>query len=218
MTLRQLPLIPTIVVAAAVATMVALGIWQISRASEKEALISLYRANLSKPAMAFPTTGPVPRQAMFRASSVTCVDVVGWRTEGGRAANGVSGNRYIAECRTGAEGPGALIDLGVSQDPGIKPRWPGGVATGMITTEPDHTSVIARLFGGGTVLAPMLVSDRPADGLRASAKPSPDTVPNNHRGYAVQWFLFAGIALIIYVLALRSRLKDGRSRLKDKPA
>lgn len=207
MTLRRLPLIPTILVAAAVATMIGLGIWQIARAGEKQELIALYRANLAKPAMAFPTIGPVPREAMFRTSSVTCVNVVGWRTEGGRSADGTSGSRYIAECQTGAEGPGALIDLGVSQDPGIKPRWAGGVATGMITTEPDHSSVIARLFGGGVVLSPMLVSDRPAEGLRASARPSPDTVPNNHLFYAAQWFFFAAAASVIYALALRTRLK-----------
>ena len=205
---RRLPLIPTLLVAIAVATMIALGVWQMSRAGEKQALITLYRANLGKPAMAFPNVGPVSREAMFRISSLTCIDVVAWRTEGGRSADGISGNRYIAQCRTGAEGPGALIDLGVSQNPGVKLRWAGGVASGMITTEPDHTSLIARLFGGGPVLRPMLVADRPADGLRASARPSPSTVPNNHRGYAIQWFLFAAIALIIYVLALRARPKE----------
>ena len=204
MNLRRLPLLPTLLVAAAVATMIALGVWQLSRAGQKEQLIALYRANLARPAMAFPTVGPVPREAMFRES---CVKVVGWRTEGGRSADGTSGNRFIAECQTGAEGPGALIDLGVSQNPVTKPRWAGGVASGMITTEPDHSSVIARLFWGGSVLRPMLVSDRPAEGLRASARPSPDTVPNNHRGYALQWFLFAVAALVIYILALRKRLE-----------
>lgn len=210
--LRRLPLIPTIIVAAAVVTMIALGVWQIDRAGQKANLIALYRANLARPAMTFPAQGPVPREAMFRSSSVTCIEVVGWRTEGGRSADGVGGSRYIAECRTGAEGPGALVDLGVSQDPGVKPRWPGGVASGMITTEPDHSSMIARLFGSGPVLSPMLVADRPADGLRASAKPSPDTVSNNHRAYAVQWFLFAAAALVIYALALRKRLKEEDSR------
>lgn len=206
--LRRLPVIPTILVAAAVATMIALGFWQIDRAGQKADLIALYRANLAKPAMSFPDIGPVLRDAMFRASSVTCIDVVGWRTEGGRSADGLAGSRYLAECRTGADGPGALIDLGVSQDPGIKPRWAGGVASGMITTEPDHSSVVARLFGGGSVLGPMLVADTPAAGLRASSKPSPDTVPNNHISYAVQWFLFAAAALIIYVLAVRTRLRE----------
>ena len=33
-------------------------------------------------------------------------------------------------------------------------------------------------------------------------------IPNNHRCYAVQWFVFAAIALVIYGLALRKRLKE----------
>jgi len=30
-------------------------------------------------------------------------------------------------------------------------------------------------------------------------------IPNNHLAYAVQWFLFAGIAGVIYALALKRR-------------
>jgi surfeit locus 1 family protein len=41
--------------------------------------------------------------------------------------------------------------------------------------------------------------------LAASAPPSPSIIPNNHLSYAVQWFLFAGIAVTIYFLALRQR-------------
>jgi cytochrome oxidase assembly protein ShyY1 len=32
-------------------------------------------------------------------------------------------------------------------------------------------------------------------------------MPNNHLAYAVQWFLFAAIALIIYIIAVRRRLQ-----------
>ena len=32
-------------------------------------------------------------------------------------------------------------------------------------------------------------------------------MPNNHLAYAVQWFLFALTALVIYAIALRKRLK-----------
>jgi len=32
-------------------------------------------------------------------------------------------------------------------------------------------------------------------------------VPNNHLAYAVQWFLFALVAGVIYVIALRRRLR-----------
>ena len=44
-------------------------------------------------------------------------------------------------------------------------------------------------------------------GLRASGVPSADDTPNNHFAYAVQWFLFAAAALVIYILAVRRRLR-----------
>ena len=40
---------------------------------------------------------------------------------------------------------------------------------------------------------------------QTSKPPSPDSIPNNHLSYAVQWFLFAGIAALIYALALRKK-------------
>jgi cytochrome oxidase assembly protein ShyY1 len=42
--------------------------------------------------------------------------------------------------------------------------------------------------------------------LAPSAPPSLEEVPNNHRFYAFQWFFFAGLAVLIYWLALRRRL------------
>jgi surfeit locus 1 family protein len=204
--IRRLPIIPTLIVAAAIATMIALGVWQIGRAREKEALLALFHANQGRPAMTFPVVGPVPLEAMFRPSSVHCFEVVGWRSEVGRAADRTTGYRHIAECRTGAEGPGALVDTGVARDPQFKPTWKGGEVAGIITTEPDHNSLISKLFRRATVLSPMLVANRGLAGLEASAPPSPADIPNNHRGYAVQWFLFALIAAVIYGLALRGRL------------
>ena len=50
-----------------------------------------------------------------------------------------------------------------------------------------------------------LVAATPGPGLQPIAPPSPVTIANNHLSYAVQWFLFAAIALVIYVLALRRR-------------
>ena len=53
---RGWPVIPTILVLAAVATMIALGIWQLQRKGEKEALIALYERN---GAMSATVTGSV---------------------------------------------------------------------------------------------------------------------------------------------------------------
>ena len=54
----------------------------------------------------------------------------------------------------------------------------------------------------------MIVSDTPAPGLKPTAQPNPADIPNNHFSYAVQWFLFAGVATIIYIIALRRRWRQ----------
>ncbi|MEL6875054.1 MAG: SURF1 family cytochrome oxidase biogenesis protein, partial [Pseudomonadota bacterium] len=51
-------------------------------------------------------------------------------------------------------------------------------------------------------------ADQPVAGLKQPARPSVADIPNNHFAYAVQWFLFAAIALIIYGFALRGRSRD----------
>jgi surfeit locus 1 family protein len=205
---KRLPIIPTALVSIAVIAMIALGVWQLQRATWKEALIARYAANRDRPPMAYPERAPVADDAMFRKARVTCLRVAGWRVTGGSTPTGQGGYRHIAECVTGAEGPGALIDMGVAADPAFKPSWKGGTVDGLITTEPNQTSLIGRLFGRGTTLRPMLVADVPAPGLATSAPPSTDGISNNHMAYAVQWFLFAAVALVIYVIAVRRRIND----------
>jgi cytochrome oxidase assembly protein ShyY1 len=207
--MKRLPIFASLIVIAAIATMIALGLWQLDRRAEKAALLALYRANLTQPALAFPGQPPVPDAALFRPSSLMCVKVTGWRTEAGRSAKGVSGYRWIADCRTAASAPGALVDMGITRNPTLRPKWAGGQVSGRITSEPSHMSLLDRLGGKTEVLRPMLIATTPAPGLEASAPPSPDDVPNNHLAYAVQWFLFAGIAGIIYLIALRRRMRAG---------
>ena len=209
----RFPLIPTIVVALAIAAMIALGVWQLDRRSEKLAALQLYAANLAKPEMAFPRL-PVGDENLFRTATAFCTEVIGWQSQGGRAASGANGWRQIARCRTGAEGPTLLVDMGVSGDPKFKPAWQGGRVTGTITHAPDHRPLLAGLFDSEPKHL-MLISARAAPGLQPTAKPDLSSVPNNHLSYAVQWFLFALVAAVIYVLALRRRGK-ARSPLPER--
>ena len=199
----RFPPIPTLVVGLAIAAMVALGVWQLQRKTEKEALLAQLAANMDRPAMAFPRV-PVGDQYLFRRASALCLEVVGWQREGGRSANGATGWRQIAQCRTGAEGPALLVDMGVAGDPKSQPAWKGGPVRGTITHAPSHLPLIAALFDR-TPKPLMLISDTPAPGLLVTARPDLSSVPNNHLAYAVQWFLFAAVAAVIYVLALRLR-------------
>lgn len=207
MKLPRLPLISTAIVVSCIAAMIALGIWQLQRREEKNAALVRYAGNMKLPDIAFPRL-PVGDDYLFRHASAFCLEVAGWQTQGGRSRKGEMGWRHIAQCRTGAEGPLLLIDVGVSRDPQFKPEWDGGPITGTITHAPDSRSLIGQAFDR-TPKSLMLIADLAAPGLDVTAKPDLSSVPNNHLAYAVQWFIFAGIAGIIYLLALvwRQRAK-----------
>ncbi|WP_066681864.1 SURF1 family protein [Sphingomonas sp. CCH9-E2] len=206
----KLPLFPTILVGLAVAAMIGLGIWQLDRRGEKAVQLARLSANRDLPAMTFPSP-PVGDEHLFRRAGLMCLEVAGWSEQAGRDASGKSGWRHLADCRTGAEGMSVKVDLGVSSAPGVKPAWKGGPVTGIITHAPDTTPLLASLFTKRPPRNLMLVADAPAPGLSASAPPDPSSVPNNHLAYAVQWFLFAGIAVVIYLLALRLRARRAAS-------
>ena len=210
-TSRRWPVIPTIVVLAAVAAMIALGVWQWQRKGEKEALIALFQRNMEMSSMVtYPELPPVPDAMLYRKSSVTCLEPVRWDQRGGTDRAGKSGIRMIADCRTGAEGPGVLIDMGTADNfmpDGKAPAWKGGTVQGTIVPGPEQPTMIERLTGRAMPARALLVADVPAPGLRASAVPSAADTPNNHLAYAGQWFFFAIAALVIYVIAVRRRLR-----------
>lgn len=189
--MKRIPVIPTLVVLAAVACMLLLGVWQVRRMHEKAALLARYAAAPGQPMVAWPAVPVRDGALLYRRSGGLCLEPTGWSARAGRSRAGESGWRHVVLCRTGAEGPGMAIDMGWSKDPKPPVGWTGGRVTGTIDADRDHVL--------------LLVSDVAAPGLTPSLKPSPEDIPNNHFAYAVQWFAFAGIALVIYALALRRK-------------
>ncbi|HEX8643064.1 MAG TPA: SURF1 family cytochrome oxidase biogenesis protein [Allosphingosinicella sp.] len=190
--MKRLPLIPTLIVAAAVATMIGLGVWQLDRAGEKEVLIARYRAAAGQPPVAWPAGAGDREALLYRRATGFCTQVTGWRAVAGRNRLGQSGWVHIAGCRTGGlEGPGMHAEMGWSRDHHAPRGWRGGAVSGVIA--PDRENGIR------------LVADAPVAGLQPSAAPNPEDLPNNHMLYAWQWFFFALTAAIIYLLALRRR-------------
>jgi cytochrome oxidase assembly protein ShyY1 len=192
---RKLPIIPTILVALAVAAMIGLGIWQLERKKEKEALLASYAAAAGKPPIGWPSIPPKEPLPLFRSATGNCLSVIGFRTAPGQSVQGEPGFLVIADCRTGAEGPGLSVELGWSKNPNAGHDYKGGLVSG--TVAPDSKSRMR------------LVAAAPGPGLQASARPSPDTIPNNHLSYAIQWFMIAGFDWVKYVLALRGRWSLG---------
>ena len=92
--------------------MIALGVWQLQRKDQKEALIALFQRNSAMSAtVAYPKLPPVPNTMLYRKSSVVCLEPVRWDPRSGTDQKGRAGFRMIADCRTGAEGPGVLVDV-----------------------------------------------------------------------------------------------------------
>lgn len=198
-------MVTTLIVALAIAAMVGLGVWQLQRLHWKEAMIDRYAAAAGKPPIAYPDRYPVSDEVLFRHGTALCRRVTGWDIEAGRAKSGAPGWRHIATCAGTLGQPPVRVDVGVSSNPSPT-TWPGGTVSGTIGWAPQHGSMLGRLWGGELRRDPMITADQPAPGLEASTPPSVADVPNNHLSYAVQWFLFAATAAVIYLLALRRRI------------
>lgn len=198
--MRRLPVIPTIIVALAVATMIALGIWQLQRARWKEALLADYGRAMAMPAVdldpLLASGRPLP-ELSFRRALVTCdARDAAVAAQAGRNAADVAGQAYYIPCRPGASGEaGRLrINAGWAERPDAARRL-------------TLSGIVAGRLGAVGADGPItLVAATPAAPLAtASAPPDLAAIPNNHRSYAVQWFAFALTAAVIYLLALRRR-------------
>jgi cytochrome oxidase assembly protein ShyY1 len=199
---RRLPIVPSIIVALAVALMIGLGIWQLQRAEWKEGLLARYAAAQDLPPITWPTvplrTDQLP---LFRHATGVCLRPIGRRAIAGENLRGEPGYVLIVYCATGAEGPGMAVEVGWSRNPNAKVNWSGGPVSGIII--PDRISRM-RLVAASS--PPGLEPSRPPD----VSSVSPIT-PAIHRGYAITWFGLAVVALIIYGLALRKGMKLERT-------
>ncbi|HYU95456.1 MAG TPA: SURF1 family cytochrome oxidase biogenesis protein [Sphingomicrobium sp.] len=193
---KRLPLAPTLVVTAAIAVLISLGVWQLKRAVWKERLLARYAAAEKLPPISWPTAPLDARQLpLFRYATGVCLRPVGTRAIAGENRAGESGYVHIVDCATGAEGPGMSVQVGWSKNPNQRVEWAGGPVSGIIV--PDRVSRMR------------LVAASAPPGLEPSAEPSPETAsaitPAGHRMYAATWFALAVAALIIYILVLMKR-------------
>lgn len=183
MTKGKIPVLPTILVVAAIATMIALGFWQLGRMDEKAAMLARFEAASANSQVldAFPAD---PLENLFRRTTFECEAAGEWNAIAGRNDRDQSGYVQIVDC------PGGQVVIGWSAGPD-RAAWDGGTVTGIIAP--------------GGEAGWRVVADPPLAGLQANAAPDPGNTPNNHLAYAGQWFFFALTALVIYMLALRRR-------------
>jgi surfeit locus 1 family protein len=205
--MSRVPRFATLVVTAAVLTMIALGVWQLRRAGEKDRLLEVYSRAEGRPVLDLDPWihREMPPASDFRRVMISCTPGPREpRLRGGRSADGQGGYHYFLPCRPNAAGwAGRLeINAGWSALPerGLRLALPSPVAGRLGTVRPE---------------GPILLTSATAVGpLSPSAVPSMETIPNNHLAYAFQWFFFAAIALVVYLLALSRRLSAARQATK----
>ena len=205
--MRRIPVLPTLFVLAAVAVMIALGIWQLQRAQWKQRLLADYSAAAAMPPLDLdPLLARPPVHIpplAFRRVLVTC------RADrraapdlrGGRSRAGQGGYSYFIPCRPGAEGLAGRLRVNAGwtfmPDDSVRLSMTGLVAGTLGADEPDRPLT--------------LTSAAAAPPLAPSAAPTLEDISNNHLLYAFQWFFFAAAALVIYAIALRRRLSPPRA-------
>lgn len=195
---KRLPLLPTLVVLAAVLVMVRLGFWQIDRMHQKDAMLANFEAALAQPPAGFDMNRDqlIDYPEAYAPVRVVCDAGGADQPKAGRNADGTSGWVHVFSCSYRApSGRSGKVNVtgGWSSAP-APVQWAGGAITGIVV--PESMSDRQQWH---------ILADPPLAGLQPNARPDPNEIPNNHWSYAIQWFLFAGVALVIYGLALRKR-------------
>ncbi len=195
---RGFPVLPTLMLALALPTLVGLGCWQLARHHWKDALLAEYRRNIDAPLLDL-GDGPIPEGSQFRRARLMLHCPAAAPDErAGRNIGGASGFAKFLPCTSG--GRPLQLDAGWTARPDPTPlaAFSGPMAGRLI---PDAS--------GGWIM----VAEQPLPPLQASAAPTLDTIPNNHLSYALQWFGFAAVLAVIYALWLYRRLAPD-----DRPA
>jgi surfeit locus 1 family protein len=199
--MRRIPILATVVVVAAVAIMVGLGIWQLQRAAWKQRLL----AELSE-AQALPPVdldrviegGTDLSVFAFRRARVSCrAHHVVPAPRAGRSLADVPGQVFMVPCRPGAGGLEGRLQVNA----GWAPRHD---AVQRISLVGPVAGTLGTVEGQEPIILTAAAARPP---LEPSQPPSIENIANNHLFYAFQWFFFAAAAVVIYVLALRRREK-----------
>lgn len=172
--------------------LIGLGIWQLQRMHWKEGLLADMAAAAGRPLLEA-GDGAIPPDAAFRQVrvAVNCPpqEPLG---EAGRNVQGMSGWAFALDCTAGG---------------GQKVQWVIGWAErpdGWRQADvPAGETRIEGLAAPGARAAWRITPSAALPPLLPVAPPSPADIPNNHFAYAIQWFAFAGVLLLIYGLLVR---------------
>jgi surfeit locus 1 family protein len=217
------------------ATCIRLGIWQLDRLSQRRAFNAQVERGLAAEAVPLDTLTGQADDVYRRVVATGTYDLdheVLWY---GRALDGSPGSEVLTPLVGAGGGSAVLIDRGwvpatLDTPPVAEAAPPGGevTVTGFLVPA-EGADVIDRNASGriltirhadpaalqGAVpyelfpLALQLQAQTPAQQTDLPAVvPPPELTEGPHRSYAVQWFTFATIALVGYVVLVRREVRE----------
>ncbi len=203
---KSVPLLPTLLVAALVAVLAGLGVWQLQRREWKADLIAQLEA-----AQTLPLLEPIDFQramqgeasVQYRRAELPCSPgkVLPYDLKGGSSIGGKSGYLVLVSCRPNRQPPDIVAVAGWTK------RADAG-RTDIIVDTIFKGLVIERPYGDAPGRPQfMLIPDTAVPPLLPSRMPTPADLPDNHLSYAGQWFGLALVLVAIYAIWLRRRLR-----------
>ncbi|MBM2574942.1 SURF1 family protein [Jannaschia sp. Os4] len=183
---------PLILGLAGAAVLVSLGIWQLGRAAEKDATLAAIEARLTEAPVDLPPAPrspadlylPVAVEGVVDGPAIAVFDT--WRGFG-------AGVRAVVPLRVGAAS--IPLDLGVRS-------WAPGTDPAAAAQDAPPPGTVLRVEGNldwpedgrAALSTPVLVAREVTPATAFTPIPvSAEGIPDNHMGYAIQWF---GLALV----------------------
>lgn len=203
---KSVPLLPTLLVAALVAVLAGLGVWQLQRREWKADLITQLEA-----AQTLPLLEPIDFQramqgdisVQYRRAELPCSPgkVLPYDLKGGSSIGGKSGYLVLVSCRPNRQPPDIVAVAGWTKraDAGRTEILVDTVFKGLVIERPYGDAPGRPQF--------MLIPDTAVPPLLPSRMPTPADLPDNHLSYAGQWFGLALVLVTIYAIWLRRRLR-----------
>lgn len=213
--MKRPPLAATALTALMLAVLLALGFWQLQRRAWKADLLARLEGNVQAPATDLPAFATPASE--FSRVRVDCRWVGATVRLPGSGPRGRAGERLYQACAPAGGGVPVLVDLGFTPMGQAAPGRPQGMVIAAVRLWP-RLSLVERMSGARRVGPDTLAGDR--DFFLQLAAPqapqapqpyplSPADLPNNHLSYAIQWFSFAAILLLVYgVFLLRGRRRS----------
>jgi surfeit locus 1 family protein len=211
-----------VLVLVVVAVFVSLGFWQLRRLDERRDRNALVEARTSAAAVGVADLPDDLDEARFRAV-VASGEYDAERTVALRTTQQGTPGGWVFSVMDLADSQAVVVlrgFVGTQPDGSIPAPAPPaedveveGIAIPTARLERPAERAVNRLLDSVPGALPVVVQAQASDPVDApdtlSPVPIPDLGEGPHLGYAVQWFLFAGVVVVAYPPLLRRQARDG---------